>query len=1086
MGDIENQKQLEQPKTKVFLSYSRKNLDWADWLVEELTDRGIEVLIDREDIVGGEAWEPRIYSLIDQADTVIFLISTPSVTSKICHQEVDYAESLNKRFIPLLLQDPVSDTGEKISPPDALSRINYIFFDKGSDPHKSVDDLVEALLVDLDWVREHTRLGERAQRWQKAGHPTSQLLRGKDLDAAEAWRDTPQKTTRPPTELQLHYISACRKDAGKRRNMLMGSLVAGLVIAVGLGGLAFWQRGEAVKAQELAEQNENKAIKNEKKANIATKQAEKNLQRADNELSNTQRNQSKFLAGRSKQLIKAGNIGTGLLLAIEAMPDENNPDKLIQNRPFWPEAHIMLNRAMSNFHPQEIIKSNEHIGAKVAYSPDGTQIAFISSGKISIISRKTRAQIAIIEYAGKDISTFSFSPDGSQIVSGTSDGDLSVWDFKSKKKQGARFGHKEGISSIEFSPDGLRLASCSSDTTIRLWDIKTYKLLTVLRGHEIGGHEEGEGCNSISFFPKGRKLASGGGDNYIRIWDTQTGKQLTTLNGHEDGVRSIAVSPDGTKIFSTSSDSTIRLWNAQSHKQLALLTNKIQAETGIFTPNGQNLITGSSDGVIRIWDANSYKLLKELYGHSASIQSLSYSANGANIISSSRDHTVRLWSTRNPKDNGFLFEFGANEGLSLSPGGQKILLNTEKGNISLWDIERRKKLSNVKEDIRVSKFSPNGKIIVTSSKDGSITSWSEDLKKKLIKWETYINEETIDWLKFSPDGHKLLSLAGRKLRVWDVKRHLSLFGIILAKQVKVTSTAISPDGSKIALGTDRNGLHFYDGDMHRIDAFKKITGSIRNISFSPDNKLLAYKNYGTFYLLDLMTQQQLAKFEGDSLLFSPDNKLLAYSKDNTIYLWDLKTQQQIAALQNRPDDFMTYVTNFLFTPNGRIIISGNYDGTVRLWDIQKQQQLSIFRGHKSSSYVLAISPDGRRIVSKSDDGKIIDNDINNNTIRISNVILKQKLLIKAQKNIPYCLFPSERRKFFLSPQPPRWCITGPKYTNSPRDKWRGKWPYDTGEWKEWLASHDKGIATKMPVIKEETQEEEVELEKGFFIEKFRG
>jgi hypothetical protein len=43
------------------------------------------------------------------------------------------------------------------------------------------------LRVDLDWIREHTRLGEIATRWDRRGRPESLLLRGDDLDAAKAW-----------------------------------------------------------------------------------------------------------------------------------------------------------------------------------------------------------------------------------------------------------------------------------------------------------------------------------------------------------------------------------------------------------------------------------------------------------------------------------------------------------------------------------------------------------------------------------------------------------------------------------------------------------------------------------------------------------------------------------------------------------------------------------------------------------------------------------------------------------------------------------------------------------------------------------
>jgi hypothetical protein len=76
--------QTTPPKSKVFISYSRRDMAFTDRLVAALENEGIDVLLDRQDIVKGEAWKERIYALINQADTVVSLISTALVSSPIC------------------------------------------------------------------------------------------------------------------------------------------------------------------------------------------------------------------------------------------------------------------------------------------------------------------------------------------------------------------------------------------------------------------------------------------------------------------------------------------------------------------------------------------------------------------------------------------------------------------------------------------------------------------------------------------------------------------------------------------------------------------------------------------------------------------------------------------------------------------------------------------------------------------------------------------------------------------------------------------------------------------------------------------
>lgn len=60
---------------RIFISYSRKDMQFADKLDEALKGRGFETLIDREEIYAFEDWWKRIEELIARADTVVFVLS---------------------------------------------------------------------------------------------------------------------------------------------------------------------------------------------------------------------------------------------------------------------------------------------------------------------------------------------------------------------------------------------------------------------------------------------------------------------------------------------------------------------------------------------------------------------------------------------------------------------------------------------------------------------------------------------------------------------------------------------------------------------------------------------------------------------------------------------------------------------------------------------------------------------------------------------------------------------------------------------------------------------------------------------------
>jgi TIR domain len=199
-------------KLKVFVSYSRRDsAEFADELLAGLEVAGFAPFLDRHDIKPGEPWEVRLGGLIEQSDTVIFVVSPEAVKSDRCVWEVDRTIELSKRLLPVIFKPvPQHDIPKK------LSRLQFVRFDTGRGITRPLAELAEALRQDLDWIREHTRLGELAQRWEGRRRPESLLLRGDDLDAAKAWMATRKGGAPEITDAQRALISASEEAEEKR------------------------------------------------------------------------------------------------------------------------------------------------------------------------------------------------------------------------------------------------------------------------------------------------------------------------------------------------------------------------------------------------------------------------------------------------------------------------------------------------------------------------------------------------------------------------------------------------------------------------------------------------------------------------------------------------------------------------------------------------------------------------------------------------------------------------------------------------------------------------------------------------------
>jgi TIR domain len=172
------------PRARVFISYSRADLAFADRLAAALKERGFEPSLDRADIYHLEDWWQRIQGLIAQADTVVFVLSPQPVASPICLNEVSFAESLHKRLAPIVWCRVSASTV-----PDTLRRLSTFFFDDEARFQQSVEELTQALTTDIEWIRKHTEFEQAARRWSAAGGPGPKglLLRSPILEEAERW-----------------------------------------------------------------------------------------------------------------------------------------------------------------------------------------------------------------------------------------------------------------------------------------------------------------------------------------------------------------------------------------------------------------------------------------------------------------------------------------------------------------------------------------------------------------------------------------------------------------------------------------------------------------------------------------------------------------------------------------------------------------------------------------------------------------------------------------------------------------------------------------------------------------------------------
>lgn len=232
---------------RVFISYSRRDSALADALVVDLEHAQFDVTIDRRDLPYGEEWQKELGDFIRQADIVVWLVSPDSTSSKWCNWELGEVARLNKRLVPIRIRDVAPELL-----PEHLGRIHLLPAEGAYRAPEHLGTLIDVLNSDRAWVKESTRLADRAREWIGRNRDGAVLLRGRALGDAERWSTrTPASAPGPSSDI-LELLLASRRGAVRRQRWAVVGALAVAGLASVLAAIAWQQRQRAEQQLQTA------------------------------------------------------------------------------------------------------------------------------------------------------------------------------------------------------------------------------------------------------------------------------------------------------------------------------------------------------------------------------------------------------------------------------------------------------------------------------------------------------------------------------------------------------------------------------------------------------------------------------------------------------------------------------------------------------------------------------------------------------------------------------------------------------------------------------------------------------------------
>lgn len=251
----------------------------------------------------------------------------------------------------------------------------------------------------------------------------------------------------------------------------------------------------------------------------------------------------------------------------------------------------------------------------------------------------------------------------------------------------------------------------------------------------------------------------------------------------------------------------------------------------------------------------------------------------------------------------------------------------------------------------------------------------------------------INLMRFSPDGTRLA--VGTDVAVWvyDVPdgKETALF---TGHGGQVNALAFSPNGKILASGGSPNPII----QLWELETGSKLTtfklaerhDSVTALAFSKDNTtLMSLDKFGDIIRWDIVTGSKLSDTKNvdtyKAVALSQNGSTLATGdqRGSQIHLWNTTTGRRRMTLNGHAgffeedqDEREVDIRALAFTQDEKILVSGSEDKTVMLWNTQNGAERATLRGHEGWITAVAFSIDGKTVASGDTNGVIKVWDVN--------------------------------------------------------------------------------------------------------------
>ena len=259
--------------------------------------------------------------------------------------------------------------------------------------------------------------------------------------------------------------------------------------------------------------------------------------------------------------------------------------------------------------------------------------------------------------------------------------------------------------------------------------------------------------------------------------------------------------------------------------------------TAVFTPDDAHLISGGFGGQARIWTLDG-TLAGELVGHESAVSAVRISPDGATVITAASDKTVRVWDLPTMRERAVLGHHRKQVlALDLDAPRDRVWSGGHDGRLNAYGLATGELAASIDLGSSVTAVAvrPHDGVVAASTVGSGIAILDPDGTEMVRVAKSRGVIGSVTW---GSDGSFLLASSPSGATVWAVEGWEPV-RLLETGSGSILPVALSPDGSRIALGWDHH-VGLWSADEAVAGAtIEGLPKGVYGLSFSHDGRLLA-------------------------------------------------------------------------------------------------------------------------------------------------------------------------------------------------------------------------------------------------------